>query len=34
MRLAEVPAVVTVTATDAVVVPLSVTELGETEHVD
>jgi hypothetical protein len=34
VRLADVPVVATVTATDAVVVPLSVTELGETEHVD
>jgi len=33
-RLADVPAVVTVTATGAEVAPLSVTELGETEHVD
>jgi hypothetical protein len=34
VRLADVPVVVTVTATDADVAPLSVTELGEIEHVD
>jgi hypothetical protein len=34
MKLADVPAVVTVTVTGVEVVPLSVTELGETEHVD
>jgi hypothetical protein len=33
-RLADVPAVVTATVTGAVVAPLSVRELGETEHVD
>ena len=33
-RLADVPAVVTATVTGVGVAPLSVTELGETEHVD
>jgi hypothetical protein len=34
IRLAELPAVFTVTVTEVGVVPLSATEVGDSEHVD